>query len=80
VEVSTDGGATWADAALGEAPGAFAWRPWTFDWAPPAAGRYELCSRATDGAGNVQPTEQVWNVEGMSNTSVQRVNVLVTEA
>ena len=34
----------------------------------------------TDGAGNVQPTEQVWNVEGMSNTSVQRVTVHVTEA
>jgi len=80
VEVSTDDGATWADAALGEAPGAFAWRPWALDWTPPGPGRYVLCSRATDGAGNVQPTEQVWNVEGMSNTSVQRVTVHVTEA
>jgi DMSO/TMAO reductase YedYZ molybdopterin-dependent catalytic subunit len=80
VEVSTDDGATWSEAALGEAPGAFAWRPWAFDWTPPGPGRYVLCSRATDGAGNVQPTEQVWNVEGMSNTSVQRVTVHVTEA
>jgi hypothetical protein len=78
VEVSTDGGATWADTVLGEAPGPFAWRPWTFEWEPPAPGAYELCSRATDAAGNVQPTEQRWNVEGMSNTMAQRINVQVT--
>jgi DMSO/TMAO reductase YedYZ molybdopterin-dependent catalytic subunit len=78
VEVSADGGRRWADAALGTPPGPFAWTPWTFDWEPGAPGGYVLCSRATDGAGTVQPTEQVWNVEGVSNTMVQRVNVQVT--
>src|SRR5215208_2353723 len=66
VEVSTDAGATWADAVLGPAPSAYAWRSWRFDWdAQP--GDYVLCCRATDGAGNVQPVEQDWNVQGMEN-------------
>jgi hypothetical protein len=77
VEVSTDGGSTWSDADLGEARSAFAWRPWTFAWTPPSEGDYELWSRATDGAGNVQPTEQRWNVEGVQNTMAQRVRVRV---
>jgi len=76
VEVSTDGGLTWDDAQLGEAVGRFAWTPWSYRWDAPA-GRHELCSRATDSVGNVQPLEQPWNVQGMTNNMVQRVPVLV---
>lgn len=55
VEVSTDGGVTWARAAFldQEAPGV--WRRWQFVWCAPAAGEYVLLSRATDARGNVQP-------------------------
>ncbi len=42
-------------------------------------GEYELCVRATDGAGNVQPLRQNWNCEGVQNNAVQRVRVVVVE-
>src|SRR5213075_273569 len=51
VEVSTDGGATWADAKLGDAPGPHAWRAWSHRWETPAPGEHELLCRATDAAG-----------------------------
>jgi DMSO/TMAO reductase YedYZ molybdopterin-dependent catalytic subunit len=76
VDVSTDGGATWAAAELGEEPPPGAWRGWSFAWeAEP--GEYELCSRARDAAGNAQPVTADWNVGGYANTSVQRVSVVV---
>jgi DMSO/TMAO reductase YedYZ molybdopterin-dependent catalytic subunit len=78
VEVSADGGDTWADAQLGDAPGPHAWRAWSYDWRPDGPGEYELACRATDSAGNVQPLEQPWNVGGYANNTVQRIPVTVT--
>jgi sulfane dehydrogenase subunit SoxC len=76
VEVSADGGATWAPAELGPPPEAGAWRAWSFAWdADP--GEHELCCRARDAAGNAQPVAADWNVGGYANTSVQRVPVTV---
>ena len=80
VEVSVDGGLTWAPAALGDAVSDYAWRLWTFEWNAFDAGEHELCVRATDGAGNVQPTTQSWNLEGVENNAAQRVRVVVTES
>jgi DMSO/TMAO reductase YedYZ molybdopterin-dependent catalytic subunit len=79
VEVSTDGGGSWQDATLGESPSSspYAWRPWTFDWQA-TPGEYDLCSRATDGAGNVQPLDAPWNVGGFMNNAVQHVAVTVS--
>ena len=77
VEVSVDGGATWADAVLEDEPaGPWAWRGWTFGWdAEP--GEHVLCCRATDGTGDVQPLEPEWNLGGYENNAVQRVPVTV---
>lgn len=76
VEVSVDGGRTWGDARLGEAPSRWAWRSWWFEWeAEP--GECELRCRAADGAGNVQPDEPQWNVGGYANNATQRVPVTV---
>jgi sulfane dehydrogenase subunit SoxC len=78
VEVSTDGGRTWADAELAPADPAhpWAWRAWTCPWtAEPGAA--ELLVRATDATGETQPVEQQWNRQGMANTLVQRVPVTV---
>jgi hypothetical protein len=80
VEVSTDGGTTWADAVVDPAPGRFAWHRWTFGWPARLAGRYDLLARAHDAAGNVQPVEAPWNMQGMGNNTVQRVPVVVVEA
>jgi DMSO/TMAO reductase YedYZ molybdopterin-dependent catalytic subunit len=77
VEVSSDGGATWADAAVGEAASPYAWVPWTFSWHAVGPGSFELCCRATDAAGNQQPREPAWNLGGFWNNAVQRVPVEV---
>ena len=76
VEVSVDGGATWSDARLGEPVARYAWREWSYDWLA-TPGRHTLCVRATDTEGNVQPAAQPWNIQGMANNMVQRVEVLV---
>jgi sulfane dehydrogenase subunit SoxC len=76
VELSADGGESWADAKLGQAVSPYAWISWTFRW-DASPGQYELCVRATDGAGNVQPSDQSWNLEGVQNNAVQRVKVVV---
>lgn len=79
VEVSTDGGHSWLDATLGDAPSSspWAWRSWTFNWQA-APGAYDLCTRATDGAGNTQPLDIPWNVGGFMNNVVQHVAVTVS--
>jgi sulfane dehydrogenase subunit SoxC len=77
VDMSTDGGVSWEAAGLGTPPSPFAWTPWSFDWEAEKPGRYELCSRATDAGGNVQPLLPAWNVGGYSNNAVQRVDVTV---
>jgi DMSO/TMAO reductase YedYZ molybdopterin-dependent catalytic subunit len=80
VEVSTDGGRSWADAQVGEDGGAFAWQPWRTAWDADQAGEYELCCRATDASGNVQPLTAPWNAHGVCNNQVQRIKVVVGQA
>ncbi len=77
VEVSVDGGRTWGPARLDPVVGTFAWCAWSYGWNPEGAGEYELCCRAADTAGNVQPVDASWNIEGMGNNAVQRIRVLV---
>ncbi|SDN02025.1 DMSO/TMAO reductase YedYZ, molybdopterin-dependent catalytic subunit [Halogranum gelatinilyticum] len=58
VEVSTDGGATWADAELSERlPGTDVWRQWVYRYEPPG-GEHEVVVRATDGTGTLQPEDE----------------------
>jgi DMSO/TMAO reductase YedYZ molybdopterin-dependent catalytic subunit len=76
VEVSADGGEHWADAELGPQPSPYAWRSWGFDW-DAAPGEHVICTRATDAAGNVQPVEPHWNLQGMENNGAQRIPVEV---
>ena len=77
VEVSTDGGRSWADAQLGSDGGEFAWQSWRYAWEADQAGEYELCCRATDAAANVQPLTAPWNAHGVCNNQVQRITVVV---
>jgi sulfane dehydrogenase subunit SoxC len=76
VEVSTDGGATWADARLDAPLGDRAWRGWAYDWdAEP--GEHAICTRATDAVGNTQPVDPAWNLKGYANNAVERLPVTV---
>jgi DMSO/TMAO reductase YedYZ molybdopterin-dependent catalytic subunit len=77
VDVSVDGGETWSEGTLGEAPSQFAWREWSYEWrAEP--GEHELCCRATDATGRTQPTAPEWNAGGYCNNAVQRVRAVVS--
>jgi sulfane dehydrogenase subunit SoxC len=76
VEVSTDGGESFAEARLEEPLGEAAWVGWQFDWVA-EPGRYVLSSRATDAAGNVQPLDPAWNLKGYANNAVERIAVVV---
>jgi sulfane dehydrogenase subunit SoxC len=79
VEVSSDGGRSWRDAALGERRSRWAWVGWSLPWEA-TPGEHELCSRATDEAGNTQPLERPWNTGGYANNAIQRVPVTVRPA
>lgn len=80
VEVSTDGGLQWRDAALVKVfDDPYAWMQWRVDWEVNASGDHVLLSRATDDAGNIQPLDPQdrWNRQGMGVNGVQRVAVTV---
>jgi hypothetical protein len=58
VAVSTDGGATWAQAEFIDPPPEHAWRRWKLDWRTPGKpGRYTLMARARDARGRQQPNQ-----------------------
>ena len=63
VEISADGGRTWAAARLLDAAkaarGLNAWRLWEYDWRTPSRpGPCTVMARATDSRGRVQPMER----------------------
>jgi DMSO/TMAO reductase YedYZ molybdopterin-dependent catalytic subunit len=58
IEVSTDGGRSWATAKLVGEEAPFCWRKWEFDWTPTQSGPAKLLARATDDAGNTQPADR----------------------
>jgi DMSO/TMAO reductase YedYZ molybdopterin-dependent catalytic subunit len=75
VEVSTDGGSTWADATLEPDNGhRWAWRRFTHEWTA-VPGRYELTARATTTDGETQPVAQAWNRGGFANNATHVVAV-----
>ena len=54
VELSSDGGKSWAQATLEAAMGPLSWRRWSYEWTPNGAGTTKLIVRATDGSGNAE--------------------------
>lgn len=76
VEVSTDGGRTWAPARLDPPAGRWAWQRFSATWEA-TPGDHVLCCRARDSAGNHQPLAAPWNVGGYANNAVHRVDVTV---
>jgi DMSO/TMAO reductase YedYZ molybdopterin-dependent catalytic subunit len=76
VEVTTDGGVTWAEAELGDPVGEHAWRAWSYEWTA-NPGRHTLSARASDASGRTQPVQPMWNRGGFANNVVQRVDVAV---
>jgi DMSO/TMAO reductase YedYZ molybdopterin-dependent catalytic subunit len=77
IDISADGGATWTVAEVDEPPSPYCWQAWHYVWDAAELGDYDLRCRAHDSAGNVQPTEQSWAAQGVSNNMAQRVRVQV---
>ncbi len=74
VQLSVDGGKSWAATALGPLPDPFAWRRFTATLPPPPSGPLEIIARASDAAGRAQPLDSVpWNPKGYCNNTVHRV-------
>jgi DMSO/TMAO reductase YedYZ molybdopterin-dependent catalytic subunit len=69
-------GDDWRDAELDGPIGPYAWRGWSARWEA-TPGEHVLRCRATDATGDVQPLDAPWNVQGMGNNQVQRVEVTV---
>jgi sulfane dehydrogenase subunit SoxC len=76
VDISTDAGATWHPAAVGDPPGPAAWAPFAFDW-DASEGEHVLRARARDATGRSQPDAPPWNVGGYANNAHQRIPVTV---
>ncbi len=57
VEVSTDGGRTWAGAELIGPRAPYSWTLWEYLWEVADPGAYRLLARATSAGGRVQPAE-----------------------
>jgi DMSO/TMAO reductase YedYZ molybdopterin-dependent catalytic subunit len=80
VEVSADGGKTWAEADLEPDGGhRWAWRRFTYGWTA-APGRHVLTARASTADGEAQPVEQPWNRGGFANNAVHEVPVVCVPA
>lgn len=76
VDVSVDGGQTWAAAEVEPALERWGWSRWTWSW-PAPVGNYVLAARAHDVSGRSQPVDPRWNRGGFANNLVQQVSVAV---
>jgi sulfite oxidase len=76
VELSKDGGRTWAFAAAVEKGDPWAWRHWSAEIDLPA-GNHELVVRAWDTTGATQPADprKTWNFKGYMNNCWHRVPI-----
>ncbi|HUA09334.1 MAG TPA: molybdopterin-dependent oxidoreductase [Candidatus Acidoferrales bacterium] len=78
VEFSTDGGASWRDAALGANYGAYSFRPWETSFTAKAGMSYVLACRATANSGETQTTVPVWNPGGYLRNVIETYKVHVS--
>ena len=76
VEVSVDGGKSWADAHLEEPIERWLWVRWSLLWEVDKPGAYQIMARATDETGRVQP-QIPWNYQRKNFDGVVPTDVVV---
>ncbi len=76
VQISTDGGVSWSNAALGHDLGKYSFRPWNASVRLPK-GRRAIKVRAVARSGEAQPLESLWNPAGYMRNGVETVTVEV---
>ncbi|MDD1615163.1 MAG: oxidoreductase molybdopterin binding protein [Methylococcaceae bacterium NSP1-2] len=77
VEISTDAGHSWQQAALMQNYGRFSWRHWRYQFTPKAVGEYSVMARASSHSGNSQPLIAVANPSGYHHNAVQKITIKV---
>ncbi len=77
VETSTDGGATWSGATLGENLGAYSFRAWSTRIIPSSKGDLTILTRATAQSGEVQPSKELWNPGGYMRNVIETISLVV---
>ena len=78
VDLSLDHGATWQRTTLGEQRNPYDWQRWTATVALPSDGYFEICARATDSNGTMQPyAVGSWNPGGYGGNAMHRIAVTV---
>jgi len=77
IEISADGGRTWAPGEFIGPHEPFSWRQWQYLWNPAKEGAYCLLAGATDAEGSGQPLEARWNVFGYGNNGVREHGISV---
>jgi DMSO/TMAO reductase YedYZ molybdopterin-dependent catalytic subunit len=75
--VEVDSGEGWRRARIETGQGRYSWVGWSIRWTPRVAGQFVLSARATDGAGNVQPSEPWLNRFQYGYNAIERVSVSV---
>lgn len=75
VEVSTDGGKTWASAKLGEDLGRFAFRPWSFE-VTAKKGKNSVMVNASNAIGQSQTSALIFNPAGYHNNIIQNLTLV----
>ncbi|RYD53865.1 MAG: oxidase, partial [Verrucomicrobiaceae bacterium] len=75
VEFSSDGGASWRTARLGEDLGKFSFREWSLEITPTAKGSASWKVRAFNRTGQSQPMDPLWNPAGYMRNVVETVPV-----
>ena len=78
VEVSSDDGASWSDAALGPDLGNFSFRRFRLPWQPKTPGVSRLLCRATSNGGETQDDKKIWNRGGYMRNVIEHVDVFVS--
>lgn len=76
VDLSVDGGRSWAVAKLGADEGKYGFRRFEAVLPPPSAGELSLMPRCTSDAGVQQPLEPIWNPGGYLRAQVETVKVM----
>ena len=75
MEISTDGGKNWHEAALNEDYGRFSWRQWHYGFKPKHRGECRIMARATSRSGISQPLEPIPNPSGYHHNAVQKITI-----
>jgi hypothetical protein len=78
VEISADNGKSWREASLGEDPGKFAFRAWSYEFIPKRRGKSLVAARAANKIGQIQTQELIQNPAGDNDNVPQTVTLHVS--